>query len=227
MKNLFLCAIYTILFPIFIYANPLDCSKQIGMIIIDPAHGGIDPGATASHMIVDQQIILLEKEITLYVAENLRRQLIDLFPDVNVIMTRERDVFMSLEERMKIANSVNLGEDKISVFISIHVNYSFNKNNSGYEIWVKNDLTQNSEDLIIAEKLSNEFANIFGETLSLRGIKPNDFFLLRNVNIPALIIELGFLSNNDDVILLSSDDGIYKYASALSRGIETYIEALE
>ena len=219
-----MCLVYTILLPIVIYGSPLHFSEKIDVIIIDPAHGGIDQGAMTNYLVSEKQVTLLEKNITLQVAESLKEQLMNIFPNTKIIMTRDEDVFMSLEERTEIVNSLHLTKDKRAVFISLHANYSMDKNNRGYEIFIRNET---SENLKIAEKVHIGFTNVIGETLPFRGIQQSDFFILQRISIPAIIIELGFLSNNQDLVLLHSDNGIEYYSTALLQGILAYIESLD
>jgi len=219
-----LCLVYTILLPIAIYGSPLHFSGKIDVIVIDPAHGGIDQGAMTNYLVSEKEVTLLEKNITLRVAESLKEQLMNIFPNTKIIMTRDEDVFMSLEERTEIVNSLHLTKDKRAVFISLHANYSTDKNNRGYEIFIRNET---SENLKIAEKVHIGFTNVIGETLPFRGIQQSDFFILQRISIPAIIIELGFLSNNQDLVLLHSDNGIEYYSTALLQGILAYIESLD
>jgi N-acetylmuramoyl-L-alanine amidase len=218
------CFVHAILLPIVIYGNPLLFSEKTDVIIIDPAHGGVDQGAMTSYIVSGQQMALLEKNITLHVAENLKEQLMNVFPNTKIIMTRDDDVFMSLEERVETVNSLHLTEEQRAVFISIHANYSMDKYNRGYEIFIGNE---SNENLTIAEKVHIGFTNVIGETLPFRGIQQSDFFILQRISIPAIIIELGFLSNNQDLVLFYSDNGIENYSTALLQGILAYIESLD
>ena len=201
----------------------LKSQKQAGIIIIDPSHGGRDPGATVAQMINGERINLMEKDITLDIAVLLKEQILKLNPNIRVILTREEDEFVSLEKRTEIANSVYFNDDNKAIYISIHANYSLNLNERGYEIYMNNDRIDNIKNRLFAEAVSMEFENTFGDSLPFRGIKQADFFILRNVQMPVIIAEIGFLSNLEDIKLINTREGLEKYASTLSRGIIAYM----
>ncbi|MDR2048611.1 MAG: N-acetylmuramoyl-L-alanine amidase, partial [Treponema sp.] len=81
---------------------------RIAAVIIDPGHGGKDPGAVGTHNIGGKTLKSVEKNITLEVSKNLYAFLSSAYPDKRILMTREGDTYPSLEERVDIANSVSL-----------------------------------------------------------------------------------------------------------------------
>jgi N-acetylmuramoyl-L-alanine amidase len=101
-----------------------DSSYAVKTVIIDAGHGGKDPGGIGHKKIK-------EKDVVLKVAKELERELKGRLRGVEVIITRDKDIFLSLEERSEIANSANPINNPI--YISIHANVSFNSSTRGYE----------------------------------------------------------------------------------------------
>jgi N-acetylmuramoyl-L-alanine amidase len=223
---IFVILFYVILtFILFASEEPeivLKSQKQTGIIIIDPSHGGMDSGAVSSHIINGERIIALEKDITLDIALSVKEQVLELCPNIQVILTRDKDESVSFEKRIEIANSVNFNDDNKVIFISIHANSSLNAKERGYEIYINND-RMGQNDHLLAETINMEFTNIFNDYLPFRGIKQANYFILRNVQMPVIITEIGFLSNLEDMQLINSGEGLEKYTLALSRGLITYI----
>ncbi|MCH5150628.1 MAG: N-acetylmuramoyl-L-alanine amidase, partial [Spirochaetales bacterium] len=98
----------------------------INAIVIDAGHGGKDAGAFRG--------TLLEKNITLKVAKKINELLKKKFPDKKIILTRDSDVFLSLDKRSEIANNVSV-KYGASIFVSIHVNASKSPKAYGFETW--------------------------------------------------------------------------------------------
>ena len=84
---------------------------KIGAILIDPGHGGKDPGANQVHKIKGKNVTIREKDINLTVGNMLASMLKKAYPDKRIIMTRSTDVFLTLQERTEIANGVKLAEN--------------------------------------------------------------------------------------------------------------------
>lgn len=106
-------------------------NNAVELVIIDAGHGGKDPGSIGANK-------LYEKTVTLEMAKALEKELGELLPKVEVVMTRSDDTFLSLQERSKIANvsaKLNTDKPKNALFISIHCNASFNKEAKGFEIY--------------------------------------------------------------------------------------------
>ena len=85
-------------------------SFSISTIIIDPGHGGKDPGTIGTHSIDGERLVLEEKDLVLKVSQAVVKQLKENFPDKNIILTRSDDRYLALEERTAIANAVELAE---------------------------------------------------------------------------------------------------------------------
>jgi N-acetylmuramoyl-L-alanine amidase len=117
-----------------LFATPkIDSNFKIGAILIDPGHGGKDPGTVGSVKKDGKTIQLNEKDIVLTVANNLHDMLKTKYPDKKIMMTRSTDVYLTLEQRVDIANSVKLAENEAIVYVSIHANSAFDKKAKGFE----------------------------------------------------------------------------------------------
>ena len=95
---------------------------KVGAILIDAGHGGKDPGALKTYKINGKNVTIQEKDITLKVSKMLAERLKAAYPGKQIILTRNKDVFLTLGERTDIANNVKVGENEAVLFISVHVN---------------------------------------------------------------------------------------------------------
>ncbi len=219
----------------------------VGKIVIDPGHGGKDPGALAFG--------LKEKDIVLKVAKNLAYH---LKKDMNadVILTRDSDHFLPLEERTAIANT-----NDADLFISLHINAHPSPEVKGFETYFLNlstndeamrvaarenatsahqmsdledilsDIMQNSkinESSRLAQQVHSSIANGLDTppyTIKNMGVKQAPFYVLIGAGMPAILIELAFISNPEDARLLADDTFIDKMTGEISRGILEYANA--
>jgi N-acetylmuramoyl-L-alanine amidase len=230
---------------------------RIAAIIIDPGHGGKDPGAISegNFMIRGKSQKAVEKGITLDVSQRLKGVLARAYPDKRILMTRDRDTFPSLAERTTIANSVPLKDNEAIVYISIHANKAIrNANTRGYEVWylpsdfrrnllapakypdsadllpILNDMLQEeftTESILMGKAILRAFGEILGPSVPSRGLKAKDWYVVRNSRMPAVLVELGFLDNKDDVLLMTSESGLQKLTEALYKGMAEFIGAFE
>lgn len=166
-------------------------------ILIDPGHGGKDPGA--------QGQTLKEKEINLAIANHIVRFLSEY--NVSASLTRNGDDFVSLQDRVKKASR------NTSLFISIHCNGSIVKSANGFESYALKGSKKSQE---IQQIIHNELSPFFPKD---RGIKSNNFYLLRKTPCPAVLLEYGFITNKNDESLLQSDAFVESIALATSVGI--------
>jgi len=196
-------------------------AKNVWTIIIDPAHGGVDPGAIGHHTINGDEVTFLEKDMTLQIALILKEKIAKILPDMNVILTRNDDIYLSLEDRMAQANTATLGNGGLSIFVSIHMNGSYTQSTRGYQFYVP--LTgYNANNIALAERVSLEFNYMFGNEFPCLGIVKENTYMPDNGPL-ALLAELGFITNPKDIILLHSEQGLEKCATALAFGIASYI----
>ena len=216
-------------------------------IVIDPGHGGKDPGARGRSG-------LMEKDIVLDVGLRLRR-LIEERLGLNVIMTRETDVFIPLEERTAIANTK--GAD---LFVSVHANASRREGAKGVETYLLGRATdrdamataerENSaseKSLNTLQLILTDLMNTSKKEESLRlayyvqenmighletrykvtdlGVKQAPFYVLVNARMPSILAEISFISNREEEKLLSDGEHRQEIAEAILKGIKKYIQA--
>lgn len=224
---------------------------KLDTIIIDPGHGGKDPGAIGYRG-------TKEKDITLDVAKRLVKK-IERNMNINTILTRDEDIFIRLQDRTKLANSNN-GK----LFISIHANSAEDRRANGFETYMigmnKNaaavrtaarenavlDLEGGSATKLTDEALikvtiaqsgfangSEKFAALVQEEMNKRlqskdrGVKQAGFYVLAYASMPNVLIELGYLSNPAEEKKLKSSQYKDALATSIYRAIEKYQETLD
>ena len=226
---------------------------KVGAILIDAGHGGKDPGALKTYKVNGKDVTIKEKDINLKVAKLLGERLKTAYPDKQIILTRDKDVFLTLQERTEIANNVKVKEDEAVLFISVHVNSSLNKTSSGYEVWYlspgyrrtvldKSSTDDNSlfpilnsmleeeyttESIMIAKFIMDGLQSQIGDQSKARGIKAEEWFVVKNSNMPSVLIELGFVSNEKEALLLNNDTYLKKAALGIYNGIAAFITHFE
>jgi N-acetylmuramoyl-L-alanine amidase len=210
------------------------------VIILDPGHGGKDPGA------VSKDGLVKEKDLTLDIAIRAKAKIEQALPDCTVMLTRNKDIFLGLEDRTFIANSMNA-----DLFISIHCNASSQTDAEGIETYflsksdsqksilaaarengtplaqvtdLENSLMyrmasyKTSESVKLATTIHDQLTQKLGRTLGLsrnRGIKAAPLYVLLDAKMPAIMIECGFISNNSEKDKLASPE----YRDSIARGV--------
>ena len=173
-------------------------------VILDAGHGGRDPGAVGLTG-------LTEKECTLYIAKKCE-EILKAY-NINVKQTREDDSYLSLSDRASTANQV-----KTKYFISIHVNSADISSANGTEVFA---LGKGGEGEQLASSVLN---NILRNTdLANRGIKFANFAVLRETEMPAILVEICFISNSSEEELLKSDSFKDKIALSIAKGYLQYV----
>jgi N-acetylmuramoyl-L-alanine amidase len=232
-------------------------SNGIHKIVIDPGHGGSDPGTLGSRT--------REKDIALSISLKLGNFIKSNYPDVEVIFTRKDDKFVALDERTTIANA-----SKADLFISIHCNSNPNKSPYGTETYVlglhksednldvamrenavityEQDYSskyegydpKSTESYIIFTLMQNahldqslRFANLveteFRErtTRHDRGVKQAGFLVLWKSSMPSVLIETGFLSNMKEEAFLATESGQELIASSIFKAFGDYKKSID
>lgn len=223
---------------------------DIETVILDPGHGGKDPGAIGRNG-------LTEKEVVLDVALRLRELLRDRLGK-KVLMTREKDEFIELDDRAKFAN-----RRKADLFVSVHINSHPRRNVRGVEMYhfgiasdrramevaarengdsidhahdfvdlIRADLAlskriEDSQNLAWETKLA--FVNLVGsqyDTLD-HGVKTAPFYVLRYTAMPSILAELAFISNPIEERRLKHTDFRQKAAEGLYEGIRNYLNSVQ
>jgi len=215
-------------------------------VVIDPGHGGVDPGANG--IVVEEEVVL---DVSLRLKEMLERY------GIEVIMTREDDSSLRSSKRADLAARAEQATIERNLFVSIHANAAKNQDAHGVETWVfgkpLNDtllqnavnengggkvgveLTQELQasfsaalvDIVSEEQL--RFSKILAESIQSkmvaktgardRGIKENYFYVIRTAQSPAVLVEIGFVNHPEEGQLLATDDYRDKLAEGLFEGI--------
>lgn len=176
------------------------------IIILDPGHGGKDPGAVKK----DGR----EKEIVLKVATIVKQK---LEKDGAIVkMTRSGDTYPSLDDRVRYAKNEN-GE----IFISFHANAAAKESAKGTETYYSVTSNANEkEDFALATAINNEIVK--NAKMYNRGVKRADFVVIKGNVMPAVLVELGFLTNSEDYAKLVSDQYVEIFAESIYNGIVEY-----
>lgn len=178
-------------------------------VVIDPGHGGKDKGATSE----DGRH---EKEFTLSLGKVVENMLDDE-QDIRVLMTREEDEFISQEsrERPEFANDHNA-----DLYVSLHGNTFDDSSVSGTETHYYSD-----ENLSLAEMMQDHVTEATG--FSDRGVKQQNLFVLRDTNMPAVLLEVGYITNPENEKDMFKEDFQQEVASAIVDGIKEYRDDTE
>ena len=170
------------------------------IICIDPGHGGKDPGATGGGV--------QEKAVVLNVAKKIGAFL--EARGCTVMLTRETDVFVELSDRARMANSA-----KADLYVSIHCNSAPNSSANGMEVYVHT--SRGADSTRAAHAIYDRLLPASG--LKGRGVKANNYAVLRETSMPAVLVELAFISNDEDRAKLVSDEWQERAAEAIAAGI--------
>lgn len=168
---------------------------------VDAGHGGYDPGAVANG--------LKEKDLTLNIALKVKEKL--EAKGIKVVMSRDNDKFLSLQD---IANKANASNP--DMFISIHINSAGATSASGIETYYYKGMDQP-----LASDIQNKLIEYTGA--NNRGVKWEEFFVVKNTNMPASLIECGFITNVTEANKLNSTSYQDTLASAIVDGATSYL----
>ncbi len=226
-------------------------SEKVNIVVIDPGHGGIDPGAVGKRG-------LYEKDVNLAVAKYLKKLMQDSL-GIELKMTREKDEYLSLKERTNIAN-----RNSADLFVSIHCNASSQRSNKrkGFETYFLSEARTNEERAVaalenaalkfdgmepddnislilydLAQSAFLEESNRFAEhvqghaekllPIPSRGVKQAGFYVLHGAFMPAILIECAFISNPEEEKLLRKKSFREKLAYCIFCGIRDFIDDYE
>lgn len=232
----------------------ISLAKQLGLgvkrIIIDPGHGGRDPGAIGGDGLKEKDVML---KLANLVAEKVRREL-----KCQVILTRSSDIYLPLEKRTAIANI-----KKADLFISLHLNAHKYKKVRGVETYFLNialdedamnlaarenatskknisDLQMILNDLMLNTKIneSNRLAGFVQKGLVKelqrkykkirnRGVRQAPFYVLIGAEMPAVLVEVGYITNTMENRRFKGETYLKRVASGIVKGINTYIKDME
>lgn len=219
-------------------------------IVIDPGHGGHDPGAVGYNGLYEKNVVL---DIALKVRDIMRRE----NPTFEIILTRDTDIFIPLHKRAEIANRANA-----DMFLSIHANAAYNRKAYGIETYILNwtddeeamkvaarengislkEMKQLRDELsIILASLESEskrdesikvagymqrslISGVLTEHMSDydRGVKQALFYVLVGAKMPAALVEVGFISHQFEERMLGNETYRLNIARAIVEGIKSY-----
>lgn len=174
-------------------------------LLIDAGHGGKDTGAIGK--------ISQEKEINLIYALELYFALKD---DFEVYLTRDKDIFVKLRDRVELAKELD-----VDGFISIHCNASPSKKPNDTQIYYYNE----AKDKPLADMVFEFVRDVDNKESKWSGVRFGNYFVLRELNnmrMPAILIELGFITNEQDELLLNDVSYQSKMCSAIAEGIKSF-----
>ena len=225
---------------------------EIKTVVVDPGHGGKDPGAVSRRG-------TREKDIVLDVSKRLKRHLEK--SGIKVILTRDRDIFIPLRKRADIANRI-----KADIFISVHANAARRSRTEGFEVFYLSEATDDrARAMAAAENTSLDFeeneiaggnalspkttvwdmqlkesrrasrglayyiCNICSDEMRMkkRGVKGANFAVLRGTRMPAVLVEVGFITNRREEAKLKKRSFREDIAGAISRSIVAYRSEFE
>lgn len=180
------------------------------LVIIDAGHGGTDEGARVQ--------AFMEKRITLTTAIMTKKLLEER--GYKVIMTRTRDSYISLPRRVSIANKT-----KAALFVSIHFNASRYENAKGVEIYFCD--TSEKWRASASRRLANciLYQLVDQTEATSRGIKGGNFHVIRETEMPAVLVEGGFVTNCEERSLLCKKEYLKKIAQGIALGVDKYFKS--
>lgn len=182
------------------------------IVVIDAGHGGPDHGAKA------RQPYCEEKRITLQTARLVKKYLSQL--GYHVIMTRSTDDFISLDKRVEVANKAGS-----ELFVSIHFNSCRNPTAKGIEVYfcdavgfpAKTTSSRRLATLVLTQLIRRTHA-------VSRGVKKQNFYVIRETKMPAILVEAGFISNPQERAQLKDPEHVDQIARAVADGVDQYFK---
>jgi len=228
---------------------------RVVAILLDPGHGGKDPGAIGEHGAGRDRLRLVEKDLVLSIANDVLARLRQRWPDRIILTTRAGDTYPTLDDRVLMANDIDLSVNEAIIYVSIHANASFNRNAAGYEVWYLNpeyrrtvmDPTKSEgvnpdvlpilnsmleeeytmESVFLAKSVLDGLSGALGDATISRGLRAEEWFVVRNARMPSILIEVGFVTNEDEARLLSQPEYLRKLGDGIYTGIVSFVDYFE
>jgi N-acetylmuramoyl-L-alanine amidase len=181
-------------------------SEEIFKVVIDPGHGGKDVGAIGVSG-------LYEKDFTLSLTKKVN-EILGKEEKIQVYMTREEDTFISTVDkyRAKFANELDA-----DLYISIHGNTFETSEASGTESYYYHGQFKS-----FAEVIHRHVVRATGFTD--RGVKKDDLFVVRDTDMPSVLLEIGYLTNPKEELLMHNNELQYSIAESICDGVKEYLE---
>jgi len=243
------------IFELFDTDSELSGSYRLTTILIDPGHGGRDSGARRNWPVDRVSYALMEKDIVLEIALRLAENLREHFPDKKVMLTRDSDVYPTLEDRVILANGVELKPREGMIYLSIHANASLNTDAEGYEVWylprdyrrtlvdegslggssnsiapIINALWEEEfthESVRLADMILKEFGNALGPDIPNRGRREESWFVVRNARMASVLVEVGFITQNSEAGRLRRPEYLSRISDGLYNGVVDFVNYFE
>lgn len=218
-KKYLITIIVIIIFTIFIKVNAAIDLPLLGkVIVIDPGHGGRDPGTIYGN--------LYEKDINLEIAKTLEKHLAK--KGAIVYMTRSDDsdlssIYDKLKKRGDLYRRILFIRDeekKTDLYLSIHINWYKDSSWGGTEVLYNNI---NSNNKVLGQAIMDQFKK---DLNTKRTLKNTDLYLYRNIKVPGVLIECGFLSNPNERYLLQQQSYQDKISNAITKGVIGYFQTI-
>ena len=214
-----------LIFVIICRVSDLSAAGEKHSVVIDPAHGGQDTGVKITEKVA-------EKNITLAIALALQKELAK-DDNFEILLTRDSDKTISIEDRRKEISKI-----KPDVFLSLHINAGFSKSAAGFEIYYpgfSNSADQKKQGKGGPKDTKNKYLNdsvrlaqIIQKKLDTlfprkgRGLREADTPILEGMNIPAVVVEIGFASNPEERKKLLSEKNQSEIAKTLTKSIKLF-----
>lgn len=226
---------------------------RVSAIILDPGHGGRDSGAISRFPVDGINVSLKEKNLVLDLTLALKERLEKKFRDKEIILTRDNDIYPTLEDRVELANNVSTKNNEGIIYISIHGNASMNTKAEGFEVWYlpedyrrqiipENENENDSIDPVLNTLMEEEFtleskklagyilSNLekeIGASSSNRGLKEESWFVVRNAMMASVLVEAGFITNSEESTKLRDPRYLMKINNGIYNGIIDFVDFFE
>lgn len=192
---------------------PVIPSRQ-EIIIVDAGHGGKDAGTSSKREFYEEKQLTLETAFL--IADYLKKL------GYKAVLTRNKDIFVPLETRAEIANSL-----RADLFVSIHYNNSSSQEAKGIEVYYcKEEKIPPSSRILRSKELGQDvLKHIISSTgAESRGVKQANFAVVRQTKMPAILIEAGFLSNPQERAKLHDQKYLHILAKGIAQGVDNYLD---
>ena len=231
---------------------PTEIGYHVGAILIDPGHGGRDAGCVGSYIENGKTHILYEKNIALSISLDLYNRLKKTYPSKNIMLTRNDDTYPTLPERVKMANSIKVNKNEAILYISIHANASLSNRAQGFEVWylppeyrrtlidkdetpkdihsILNSMLEEEytmESVLMAKAVLDGLDKEIGDVSRNRGIKEEEYIVVKNVKMPSILVEVGFVSNKEEAKRLNTPSYLKKCTTGIYSGLVSFIYQFE
>lgn len=180
------------------------------LLVLDPGHGGTDPGATGNG--------LVEKVLTLEICKLADKYIAKNYPEIECQLTRYKDTFVELKDRTIYANG-----RKADALISVHINSAGDSAANGFESFVYTTDGEGSKSVALQKKLHFTLARLWtSKGRKDRGQKKANFHMVREFKGAAVLLEFGFVVNKKDAELLKQQAFLQANAEALADAAAAY-----